>query len=138
MSLLRSGSRLLPFPARRGGGALPPSSKPVQAGAVASGKPQRGWWLGVRATLAWRPFEKRPQAARGGLPLMPLAVRREGAGGSRGGRLFRPRMRAVRGIKVFAPSLGRIRLLMRALRPSACGPLGWRAHRVARLAHRLG
>jgi hypothetical protein len=49
---LRSGSRLLPCPARRGGGALPPSSNPAQIGAVESGKPQRGWWLGVRATPA--------------------------------------------------------------------------------------
>jgi hypothetical protein len=75
---LRSGSRLLPCPARRDGGALPPSSNPAQTEAVESGKPQRGWWLGVRASPAWRPFESRPQAARGGLPPVPLAVRRAG------------------------------------------------------------
>jgi hypothetical protein len=41
-------------------------------------------------------------------------------------------------LRSLPPSLGRIRHPMRVLRPSACGPLGWRAHRVARLAHRLG
>jgi hypothetical protein len=103
MSLLRSGSWLLPCPARRGGGAPPPSPKPAQAGAVANGKPQRGWWLGVRATPAWRPFESRQQAARGGNAPRTPGRSPGGAGGARGQRSGSPWMRAVRAVGSLPP-----------------------------------
>jgi hypothetical protein len=111
---------------------LPPSSKPAQAGAVESGKPQRGWWLGVRATPAWRPFESRPQAARGGLPPMPLAVRREGQVDPVAAACSGLRCARCGALRSLPPPLGRIQHPTRAHRPSVCGPLGWRVHRVAR------
>jgi hypothetical protein len=135
---LRSGSRLLPCPARRGGGALPPSSNPAQTEAVESGKPQRGWWLGVRASPAWRPFETRPQAARGGIAPRTPGRSQGGAGGARGRRSVSPQMRAVRGSRVFtSPAVDSDPA--RTHRPSACGPPGWRGRPIARhCAMRLG
>jgi hypothetical protein len=61
---------------RRGAASSPSPSLPAQAKVMKRRKPQTGWWLGVRDPPAWRPFEARPQAARGGLPPVPLAVRR--------------------------------------------------------------
>jgi hypothetical protein len=77
-SLLQSGSRLLPCPARRGGGAPASSPNPVRTGGGGRGNPRRGW-------VDWRPCHAVPallNRSRGQLegekPSMPLAVRRAG------------------------------------------------------------
>jgi hypothetical protein len=70
--------RVLLPPARRGAASSPSPSLPAQAEVTKRRKPQWGWWLRVRDSPAWRPFEARPRAARGGLPPVPLAVRQAG------------------------------------------------------------
>jgi hypothetical protein len=65
-SLLQSGSRLLPCPARRGGGAPASSPNPEQTGRWWKRNPQEG--VGGLASVPHRPapFESTPRAARGG------------------------------------------------------------------------
>jgi hypothetical protein len=133
-----SGPRLLPCPSRRGGGALPSFSKPARAGRWRVENPKGVGGLASVPRLPGAPFEWRPQAPRDEFPPMPPAVRRVGAGGSRGGRPPWPRMLAVRGIKVFAslprsdpspdaraPALGvRVARLARPMRRPLGTPLG--------------
>jgi hypothetical protein len=86
------GSRLLPRPARRGGGAPASSPNRCKRGGGERENPKRGW-------VAWRPCHAVPvllNRSRGPLeeekPPLPLAVRRSRAGGARGRRLGAPRM----------------------------------------------
>jgi hypothetical protein len=77
-SLLQSGSRLLPCPAQRGGGAPASSLNPEQTGGGGRGNPKWGW-------VAWRPshaglllLNRSREQLEEEKPSMPLAVRRAG------------------------------------------------------------
>jgi hypothetical protein len=126
-----SGPRLLPRPARRGGGASPSLSKPARAGWRREENPKGVGGLASVPRLPGAPFERRPQSPRDDFPPMPPAARWVGAGGSRGGRPPWPRMLAERGIRVF------VSLPLSDPSPDARAPaLGVRVARLARPTRR--
>jgi hypothetical protein len=96
-----SGSRLLPRPEQRGGGASPSLSKPARAGGWREENPKGVGGLASVPRRPGAPFERRPHSPRDGFPPLPPAARWVGAGGSRGGRPPWPRMLAERGSRVF-------------------------------------
>jgi hypothetical protein len=124
-----AGSR--PPSPRHGAASSPSPSLPTQAKVTKRRKPQWGWWLGVRDSPTWHPFEARPRGSPGWIAPCTPGRSLGGAGGARGRRSVSPRMRAV-GVIGSLPTPRSIPTPTRTHRPSACGPPGWCGRPVAR------